>query len=49
MKKRVLIIYTGGTIGMKKTEKGYALTPEFVAQIQQAAHKAVAELGLTVE
>ena len=24
MKKRVLIIYTGGTIGMKKTDKGYA-------------------------
>ena len=24
MKKKVLIIYTGGTIGMKRTDKGYA-------------------------
>lgn len=24
MKKKILIIYTGGTIGMKRTEKGYA-------------------------
>ena len=24
MKKKVLIIYTGGTIGMSKTEHGYA-------------------------
>ena len=24
-RKRVLIIYTGGTIGMKKTENGYAI------------------------
>lgn len=36
-------------LNVVKTDKGYALTPEFVAQIQQAAHKAVAELGLTVE
>ncbi len=30
MKKRVLIIYTGGTIGMKKTEKGYAPVSGFL-------------------
>lgn len=29
--KKVLIIYTGGTIGMKKTEKGYAPVPGFLA------------------
>ena len=32
MKKRVLIIYTGGTIGMKKTEKGYAPISGFLGQ-----------------
>lgn len=31
-KKRVLIIYTGGTIGMKKTEMGYAPSPGFFAE-----------------
>jgi hypothetical protein len=36
-------------LNVAKTDKGYALTPEFVAQIQQAAHKAVAELGLEVQ
>ena len=30
-RKRVLIIYTGGTIGMKKTEKGYAPVSGFFA------------------
>ncbi len=30
MKKKVLIIYTGGTIGMKKTEKGYAPVAGFL-------------------
>ena len=30
MSKRVLIIYTGGTIGMKKTEKGYAPVSGFL-------------------
>ena len=30
MKKKVLIIYTGGTIGMKKTEKGYAPVSGFL-------------------
>ena len=30
MKKRVLIIYTGGTIGMKKTDKGYAPVAGFL-------------------
>ena len=32
MKKRVLIIYTGGTIGMKKTDKGYAPVSGFLAE-----------------
>ena len=32
MKKRVLIIYTGGTIGMKKTDKGYAPVPGFLGE-----------------
>ena len=32
MKKKVLIIYTGGTIGMKKTEKGYAPVAGFLGQ-----------------
>ena len=30
MSKKVLIIYTGGTIGMKKTEKGYAPVSGFL-------------------
>lgn len=30
--KRVLIIYTGGTIGMKKTHKGYAPVSGFLAE-----------------
>lgn len=30
MKKKVLIIYTGGTIGMKKTNKGYAPVSGFL-------------------
>ena len=34
---------------LEKTAKGYALTPEFVAQIQAAAHKAVAEMGINVQ
>ncbi len=32
MKKKVLIIYTGGTIGMKKTDKGYAPVAGFLAE-----------------
>ena len=32
MKKRVLIIYTGGTIGMKKTDRGYAPVGGFLGQ-----------------
>lgn len=32
MKKRVLIIYTGGTIGMKKTDKGYAPVSGFLGR-----------------
>ena len=32
MKKRVLIIYTGGTIGMKKTGKGYAPVSGFLGE-----------------
>ena len=30
MAKRVLIIHTGGTVGMKKTENGYATSPGFL-------------------
>ena len=32
MKKNILIIYTGGTIGMKKTEKGYSPVAGFLSQ-----------------
>ncbi len=32
MNKKVLIIYTGGTIGMKKTSKGYAPVSGFLGQ-----------------
>ena len=32
MNKRVLIIYTGGTIGMKRTEKGYAPVSGFLGE-----------------
>jgi L-asparaginase len=32
MNKKVLIIYTGGTIGMKKTDKGYAPVAGFLGQ-----------------
>ena len=32
MEKRVLIIYTGGTIGMKGTENGYAPTKGYLAE-----------------
>lgn len=32
MKKKILIIYTGGTIGMKKTDKGYAPVSGFLGQ-----------------
>ena len=32
MNKRVLIIYTGGTIGMKKTDKGYAPVSGFLSE-----------------
>ena len=32
MKKKVLIIYTGGTIGMKKTDKGYAPISGFLGE-----------------
>ena len=33
MKKRVLIIYTGGTIGMKKTPKGYAPVEGYLSEV----------------
>ena len=36
-------------VNVVKTDTGYALTPEFVAQIQAAAHKAVAEMGINVQ
>ena len=32
MKKKVLIIYTGGTIGMMKTDKGYAPVEGFLGR-----------------
>lgn len=32
MKKKILIIYTGGTIGMKKTDKGYAPVSGFLGE-----------------
>ena len=31
--KKVLIIYTGGTVGMKKTEQGYTPAPGFLAEV----------------
>ena len=31
--KKVLIIYTGGTIGMKKTEQGYTPAPGFLGEV----------------
>lgn len=33
MKKKILIIYTGGTIGMNKSEKGYAPQKGFLQQL----------------
>lgn len=33
---------------VEKTSKGYALTEDFVLQLQQYAHEAVAELGITI-
>lgn len=33
MKKRILLIYTGGTIGMSKSENGYAPEPGFLQKI----------------
>ena len=30
--KRVLIIHTGGTIGMKKTKNGYTPVPGYLAE-----------------
>jgi L-asparaginase len=35
MKKKVLIIYTGGTIGMKKSDKGYVPDPDFAIKVRQ--------------
>jgi len=32
MKKKILIIYTGGTIGMKRTEKGYAPVEGYLSE-----------------
>ena len=32
MKKKILIIYTGGTIGMKKTENGYTPVSGFISE-----------------
>ncbi len=38
MKKRVCIIYTGGTIGMMPTEKGYAPNPEAFPHMLEKIH-----------
>ena len=38
MKKKILIIYTGGTIGMKRTEKGYAPVSGYLSD-------AISEIG----
>lgn len=49
MKKRVLIIYTGGTIGMKHTDKGYAPSPrlsEAIAAIPDMQSEAAPEWEL---
>ncbi len=35
MKKNILIIYTGGTIGMKKSGNGYAPDPDFAIKVRQ--------------
>ena len=43
MRKRILIIYTGGTIGMKRTEKGYSplegYLSEAIASIDDMRHE----------
>ena len=33
MRKNILLIYTGGTIGMNKSENGYAPQPGFLQEI----------------
>ena len=33
MKKRVCILYTGGTIGMKPTPQGYAPEPGYLGRV----------------
>lgn len=35
MKKKILIIYTGGTIGMKKSGNGYVPDPDFAIKVRQ--------------
>ncbi|MBR4980380.1 MAG: asparaginase, partial [Bacteroidales bacterium] len=35
MKRKILMIYTGGTIGMKQDEKSMALVPVDISQIQE--------------
>ena len=35
MKKKVLLLYTGGTIGMKESEQGYVPDPDFVEKVKQ--------------
>ena len=38
MKKKILIIYTGGTIGMNKFENGYAPQPGFLQTVLKKIH-----------
>ncbi len=35
MKKKIMIIYTGGTIGMKKSDRGYIPDPDFAIKVRQ--------------
>ena len=35
MKKKVLLLYSGGTIGMKESEQGYVPDPDFVMKVKQ--------------
>ena len=41
MKKRIYIVYTGGTLGMIKTAKGYAPKPGYLSSLMDA----IAELA----
>jgi len=49
MKKRVYIIYTGGTIGMRPTSEGYAPAPGYLADQIMAMPELASELMPEVE